>query len=53
MTDDRWLASVGSDGSICFWKYRVGTTEFEFDRDLVSFPFVLKKCSLIRLDHDR
>jgi len=29
MTDDRWLASVGSDGSICFWKYRVGTTEFE------------------------
>ncbi|CAF0910563.1 unnamed protein product [Adineta steineri] len=28
-TDDRWLASVGSEGSICFWKYQIGTTEFE------------------------
>ncbi|CAF0813240.1 unnamed protein product [Adineta ricciae] len=28
-TDDRWLASVGSEGSICFWKYHVGETEFE------------------------
>ncbi|CAF0763655.1 unnamed protein product [Rotaria sordida] len=28
-TDDRWLASVGHDGSICFWKYRIGTTDFE------------------------
>ncbi|CAF3597199.1 unnamed protein product [Rotaria socialis] len=28
-TDDRWLASVGHDGSICFWKYPIGTTDFE------------------------
>jgi len=27
--DERWLASVGNEGSICFWKYYIGTTEFE------------------------
>src|SRR5579871_6530190 len=28
-TDDRWLVLVGHEESICFWKYSVGTTDFE------------------------